>query len=119
MNNQLIGRTLAETINEMFNYLPVITLTGPRQSGKTTLCRELFPELPYANLEDISVLNEIQTDTKSFLTKYPRGLILDEAQNFPEIFSHLQVAVDEDHHSGRAGGRIFRGSSGPHQVSGH
>jgi len=78
----------------------VITLTGPRQSGKTTLCRKAFPNLPYANLEDISTLAEARMDPKAFLGKYEQGAIIDEAQNFKEIFSYLQVAVDEDRMSG-------------------
>ncbi|MBQ6062602.1 MAG: ATP-binding protein [Prevotella sp.] len=100
MNKTLIDRQLLPSINTAFQYLPIITLTGPRQSGKTTLCRNLFASLPYANLEDASILQEIQTDPKGFLTKYPQGLILDEAQNYPEIFSHLQVIVDEDRYQG-------------------
>ena len=84
MINKLISRSLAVSIKEVFRYLPVVTLTGPRQSGKTTLCRELFPHLPYANLEDVSTLAEVQTDPKAFLAKYPQGVIIDEAQNYPD-----------------------------------
>ena len=80
----------------MFDYLPVVTLTGPRQSGKTTLCRKLFGELPYVNLEDESILSEIEDDPKRFLSKYPDGVIIDEAQRFAKIFSYLQVTVDND-----------------------
>lgn len=80
----------------VFDYLPVITLTGPRQSGKTTLCRRIFGNLPYVNLEDESILSEIEYDPKRFLSKYPDGVIIDEAQRFGKIFSYLQVAVDED-----------------------
>jgi predicted AAA+ superfamily ATPase len=100
MNKILIDRTLAASINDVFQYLPVITLTGPRQSGKTTLCRRLFPELPYANFEDASTLSEVQNDPKAFLNKHPNGVIIDEAQNYPEIFSYLQVQVDEDRFQG-------------------
>ncbi len=52
MNNQLIERDLLQSIKKAFSYFSVLTLTGPRQSGKTTLCRKLFAELPYYNLED-------------------------------------------------------------------
>lgn len=96
----LISRTLSEAISEALHYLPVVTLTGPRQSGKTTLCRELYPQLPYANLEDAATLAEVQSDPKAFLGKYPQGVILDEAQNYPDIFSYLQVQVDEDRFQG-------------------
>ena len=95
MNNKLINRDLESTIKEVFNYFPVITLTGPRQSGKTTLCRMAFPDMPYVNFEDLSTLAEVQSDPKGFLGKYPNGLIIDEAQNYPEIFSFLQVLVDD------------------------
>ena len=100
MNKTLIKRDLSETMKGIFSYLPIITLTGPRQSGKTTLCRELFPDLPYANLEDASKWQEVRNDPKAFLYKYPQGLIIDEAQNFPELFSYLQVLVDEDRFHG-------------------
>lgn len=111
-NNRLIHRDLSETMKEMFQYLPVITLTGPRQSGKTTLCRELFPELPYTNFEDAATLHEVQEDPKEFFAKYPEGVIIDEAHNYPEIFSYIQVEVDEDRHQGKENRRfIVTGSS--------
>ena len=96
MNKHLIDRQLVMAISRAFRYLPVITLTGPRQSGKTTLCRELFPSMPYANFEDAATLAEVQADPKAFLAKHSQGVIIDEAQNYPEIFSYLQVIVDED-----------------------
>lgn len=92
----LINRILKDVLASVFDYLPVVTLTGPRQSGKTTLCRKLFGELPYVNLEDESILSEIEYDPKRFLSKYPDGVIIDEAQRFAKIFSYLQVAVDND-----------------------
>lgn len=60
-NNSLINREMAPTMANIFRYLPVITLTGPRQSGKTTLCRKVFASLPYANLEDASTLAEARS----------------------------------------------------------
>lgn len=101
MNNKLINRDLESTIKEVYNHFPVITLTGPRQSGKTTLCRMVFPDMPYVNLEDLSTLAEVQADPKGFLGKHPNGLIIDEAQNYPEIFSYLQVLVDDALFKGR------------------
>lgn len=94
--NVLIYRNLTSTLSDIFKYLPVITLTGPRQSGKTTLCRRLFGTLPYANLEDVAILVELEQDPKAFIDKYPDGVIIDEAQRYENIFSYLQVAVDED-----------------------
>jgi predicted AAA+ superfamily ATPase len=78
----------------------VITLTGPRQSGEITLVRNLFPTLPYVNFEDIPLRIEAMNDVKTFINRFPRGAVIDEAHNFPDIFSAIQVEVDED---------IFRG----------
>ena len=68
MNNLLINRELLSTINNIFRYFSVLTLTGPRQSGKTTLCRKLFGELPYYNLEDAATLAAILPISQSFVT---------------------------------------------------
>ena len=95
MDNILIDRQLLSSIKNIFQYFSVLTLTGPRQSGKTTLCRKLFAELPYYNFEDASTLSAVKYDPKAFLTKHKEGMIIDEAQRFPEIFSYLQVLVDE------------------------
>ena len=112
MNNVLIDRDLLSTINNVFRYFSVLTLTGPRQSGKTTLCRKLFGELPYYNLEDAATLAAIQQDPKAFLTKHNEGMILDEAQRFPDIFSYLQVMVDEQRMAGDTSRRyIITGSA--------
>ena len=100
MNKPLIKRSLAASLSSAFKVLPVITLTGPRQSGKTTLCRELFPTLPYVSLEHAAVLAEVKADPVAFLKRYPKGVIVDEAQHYPEIFSYLQVQVDEDRFKG-------------------
>lgn len=92
-----IPRKIASEILEQQKIFPVTTLTGPRQSGKTTLCRSLFPQYHYANLENLAVRDEIAFDPKGFLGKHGRGgLIIDEAQRMPEIFSYVQVSVDED-----------------------
>ena len=100
MNNNLVNRTLASFISDVFRVLPVITLTGPRQSGKTTLCREQFPNLPYVSLEDADTLAEVQTDPKAFFNRHPKGVIIDEAHHFPNVFSYIQVIVDEDRFHG-------------------
>lgn len=68
MNNQLITRDLSTNIDKIFNYFSVVTMIGPRQSGKTTMCRSLYADLPYVNLEDASTLLEVQQDPKAFLT---------------------------------------------------
>lgn len=100
MDKHLINRELLLSIKNIFRYFSVLTLTGPRQSGKTTLCRELFAELPYYNFEDIATLSAFRQDPKAFLIKHDEGMIIDEAQRFPEVFSYLQVLVDEQNFSG-------------------
>jgi predicted AAA+ superfamily ATPase len=95
-----INRILKEQISEVAKFYRVITITGPRQSGKTTLCRNFFSYLPYINFEDIPTRMEAMNDARQFLNRFPRGVIIDEAHNFPDIFSAIQIEVDED---------IFRG----------
>lgn len=73
---------------------PVVTVTGPRQSGKTTLVREVFPDKPYANLESLETRELVETDPIGFLNRYPQGLILDEIQRCPALLSEIQVRVD-------------------------
>ena len=91
-----IHRCLKSAILEAVPFFPVITITGPRQSGKTTLCKNLFPDIPYINMEIISVREQIVHDTIGFLANYPDGLVIDEAHHYPELFSYIQVAVDEN-----------------------
>lgn len=92
-----IPRKIASKIQELQKSFPVTTLTGPRQSGKTTLCRSLFPQYHYANLENPAVRDKIAFDPKGFLEEHGNtGLIIDEAQRMPELFSCVQVLVDED-----------------------
>lgn len=90
----LIYRKLTSEISKLLKYYPVITIIGPRQSGKTTLCQELFPDYAYINLEDISIREKIQLDTKLFLEDYSNGLIIDEAHHYPDLFSYIQVYTD-------------------------
>ncbi|MDR3268721.1 MAG: ATP-binding protein, partial [Tannerella sp.] len=92
----MINRDLKLAIEAALPYFPVITVTGPRQSGKTTLCRNLFRELPYINLEKTRVREAVMLDTEKYLYEYPDGLIIDEAQQYPDLFSYIQVAVDEN-----------------------
>jgi hypothetical protein len=80
---------------------PVITVTGPRQSGKTTLCRTSFPAKPYVNLETPDIREFARTDPRGFLTTYENGAILDEIQRTPQLLSYLQPIVDENPEPGR------------------
>ena len=91
----MVQRTLAEHLTRSFTQYPIVTLTGPRQSGKTTLVRSTFPELPYVNLENPSLRSYAEEDPRGFLSAYTDGVILDEIQNVPELTSWIQVYVDE------------------------
>lgn len=92
----LITRRLKDEFIRLSRIFPVITLTGPRQSGKTTLCKVLFSDYNYINLEDIQLREIIAESPKSFLKENSNGLIIDEAHYLPELFSYIQVLVDED-----------------------
>lgn len=82
-------------------YYPVLTITGPRQSGKTTLTRAAFPAHHYRSLELIEQRRFAQEDPKGFLSGIEGPVILDEIQNVPDLMSYIQVAVDEDPSPGR------------------
>lgn len=98
----IINRTLGNKILSLSNVFPVITVTGPRQSGKTTLVKALFPEYEYINLENLNDLLAIQEDPIRFLTAFSHsGVIIDEAQKFPDLFSYLHVIVDESKEMGK------------------
>jgi predicted AAA+ superfamily ATPase len=97
----MFKRELAQQLLEATRYYPIITLTGPRQSGKTTLVRSVFKQYPYFNLEDPDVLEQIKIDPKKFLREQKGSLIIDEVQNYPELLSYLQVIVDENPQKGK------------------
>lgn len=92
----MIERTITSKILALAKQFQVITLTGPRQSGKTTLVRAVFPDLPYVSLEEPDIRQLALTDPRGFLSNYPSGAVLDEIQNTPDLFSYLQRIVDED-----------------------
>lgn len=92
---KLIDRDLTEEIKQSIKEYPVVTITGPRQSGKTTLCKELFPDYAYINLENISIREQIQADTLTYLKSFSGGVIVDEAHHYPDLFSYVQIYVDE------------------------
>lgn len=92
----MINRTLTPELVRLSNAFPVVILTGPRQSGKTTLCKMAFPGYRYVNLENPDTLELILANPLDFLRDNASGMILDEVQRYPELFSYIQVAVDED-----------------------
>ena len=85
----------------LFGQYPIVTVTGPRQSGKTTLCRSAFGDLAYANLEDPGTREFADSDPRRFLAQFPDGAVLDEIHRVPSLLSFLQVLVDEERRNGR------------------
>jgi len=97
----MIKRTLAERLKELFKQFPVVTLIGPRQSGKTTLIRKEFSNLPYYNLEDPKVRLLAQNDPEALFAQMPHGGIFDEIQRVPELLSYIQVISDAKNKPGQ------------------
>ncbi len=100
----MLSRNLSPTLARLAQTFPVVAVTGPRQSGKTTLVRALFPDKPFVSLEDPVARAFAQEDPQGFLSRYdqgPHGAIFDEAQRWPELFSYLQGFVDRNRQAGR------------------
>ena len=95
METAYINRELSGVIKEAARYFSVITITGPRQSGKTTLIRNEFKQLSYYSLENLDVRSYAQNDPVAFLNQHPEGMILDEVHNAPNLLSYIQGIVDE------------------------
>jgi uncharacterized protein len=91
----MIKRTIEPVLIKLATQYPVVTVTGPRQSGKTTLCRKVFPYKPYVSLESPDTRRFAADDPRGFLSGYPDGAILDEIQRVPELLSYIQTIVDE------------------------
>ena len=91
----MIKRDISSSIQNAFKKYPIVSITGPRQSGKTTLVKMLFPELPYVNLETPDTLTYANEDPRGFLSEFPESVILDEVQRSPHLFSYIQALSDE------------------------
>jgi len=93
----MIYRNITPYIKELAKKMPVIAITGPRQSGKTTLAKAIFSDYDYVTLENLNIRSLAQQDPQGFLKQYDKGsgVILDEVQQVPELFSYLQGIVDE------------------------
>lgn len=91
----MFSRAAASELQDLAQYYPVVTILGPRQSGKTTLVRSTFPSKPYVNLEALDIQSMAKMDPRAFLEQYPRGAILDEIQRSPHLLSYIQIIVDE------------------------
>lgn len=91
----MIPRDAAKTLNRLAQGFPVVAITGPRQSGKTTLAKALFKDKPYITLENPDEREFAQNDPKRFLARFPQGAVLDEVQRCPQLLSWLQGLVDD------------------------
>lgn len=91
-----IYRNITPAVERGAQYYPVVVVTGPRQSGKSTLCRHIFANYSKYNLEDIALRESIMLDPKAFLKSCGKNVIIDEAQHLPELLSYLQIEVDEN-----------------------
>lgn len=96
-----IIRILSKNIRQYTSMYPILGITGPRQSGKTTVLKEQFADYKYTNLELPADRKLAETDPEGFFAKYDGKLIIDEVQRVPELFSHLQVIVDENRQMGQ------------------
>ena len=96
----MIYRTLQTALERLSTKYPVITLTGPRQSGKSTLLKHAFPDYQYISLEDLDMREYATNDPRGFLATYPRRVILDEVQRVPSLMSYIQTHVDKANESG-------------------
>ncbi|HMQ48448.1 MAG TPA: ATP-binding protein [Saprospiraceae bacterium] len=92
----MIVRAISEAINGRVGKYPVITVTGPRQSGKTTLIKSLFPDWHYFSMETPDIRLEVQENPRGLFKKYGHRMIIDEVQRTPNILSYIQTIVDED-----------------------
>ena len=97
----MLKRAAATALRRLARHYPVIAVTGPRQSGKTTLARVTFPRKPYASLEELDIREFAERDPRGFLGQFRSGAVLDEAQRAPGLFSYLQSSVDRDRAPGR------------------
>lgn len=96
----MFKRAIESELLSLAKGYPVITIVGPRQSGKTTLAKRCFPKKPYVNLEEPDTRNLAEFDPRGFLEKFPKGAILDEIQRLPILLSYIQSIVDQKQQSG-------------------
>lgn len=97
----MIPRKLTSKLLELAGFYPIVVVTGPRQAGKTTLCRTAFPDKAYVSLESLDTREFAQTDPRGFLAEHSDGAVIDEIQQAPGLASYLQTEVDERPQPGR------------------
>src|SRR3990167_9652685 len=96
----MLKRHASATLRDKAKHYPVVAITGPRQSGKSTLAKMLFPTKPYLSLEDLDHRQFALQDPRGFLAQFPKGAVLDEVQHCPDLFSYLQTLVDAQNKQG-------------------
>jgi len=111
----MIHRAIQSQLLRLWASYPVVTITGPRQSGKTTLARTTFPDFRYVSLERPDIRQMAESDANAFLQAYPAPVIIDEIQRVPQLLSYIQVMVDE---AGRNGQYLLTGSHQPQLNAG-
>lgn len=92
------SRVLEDTLRQYLNYFPVVGLTGPRQSGKSTLLQHTLPDYQYVTFDDYRVINLFHHDPERFITLYGDNVIFDEVQKLPEVLNYIKIAVDKHRH---------------------
>ena len=97
----MLTRSITPTLQRLASSFPVLAMTGPRQSGKATLARAQFADKPYVSLEDPVERAFANEDPRGFLARFTEGAVFEEAQRWPDLFSHLQGMVDADRRPGR------------------
>lgn len=97
----MIKRRISQDLKIAMQEYPSVTLFGPRQCGKTTIAKELYPSYSYANLEDSQTRLLAETDSQEFFTKFPEPVVIDEIQRVPELLSAIQVRIDLNHKAGQ------------------
>ena len=97
----MIVRVAQNKLSELSTEFPIVAVTGPRQSGKTTLVQSFFPVYKYFNLEELDIREEVRLDPRGFLAKQNAGFIVDEVQNVPDFFSYLQSFADNQKRMGQ------------------
>jgi len=104
-----LRRSLEARVRQYLEFFPAIAITGPRQSGKTTLVRSMLPDCPYVSFDDPEEVRASEIDPRGFLSRYPDRVILDEAQSAPSLFPYLKMEIDAKRE--RPGRFILTGSN--------
>ena len=97
----MINRALTKQLLKVSKTFGVVSVTGPRQSGKTTLVKLVFPNHQYVNLENLRDLDRVKSDPLEFINSIKTGVIIDEIQRFPELLSYIQISIDENFTAGK------------------